>query len=522
MLALSALWIFAGVTLRGAVPPAPAAVEQWDVFELALDGPADGNPFVDVELTAKFTQGERTLVATGFYDGGGVYRIRFMPEAPGEWRYVTQSNRPVLAGRTGVFTATAPGKNNHGPVRVANRYHFAYADGTPFRELGTTCYAWTHQTEALEEQTLHTLANAPFNKIRFCVFPKYYDWNHGEPPRYPFEGTPPKTWDFARFNPDYFRHFEKRVRDLRELGIEADVILFHPYDAGHWGFDRMGAAADERYLRYIVARLSAYRNVWWSLANEFDLLLETKPTETWDKFFQIIQAEDPHQHLRSIHQNNIYYDHNKPWVTHASIQNAAAVLDFGRAMLLRDVYRKPVVFDEIKYEGNIPSRWGNLKAEELVLRFWMAYVAGTYAGHGETFLSPDDVLWWSKGGVLKGKSPARLAFLKRIMAEAPPAGLNPIDKWMEIGTGAQPGQYYLLYFGTEPRSAWKFELFRTGVTDGMKFTAEVIDTWNMTVTSVDDVFEIKRRDTYWFEDKDQRDVKLPGRPYMAIRVRRIP
>ncbi len=76
----------------------------------------------------------------------------------------------------------------------------------------------------------------------------------------------------TRFNPAFFRHLEKRVGQLRELGIEADLILFHPYDKGHWGFDRMDAAADDRYLRYVVARLAAYRNVWWSLANEYDFM----------------------------------------------------------------------------------------------------------------------------------------------------------------------------------------------------------------------------------------------------------
>jgi hypothetical protein len=505
--------------LFAAVPP-PNSVEQWDVFELALDGPAHGNPF-DVELSARFTHEGRTLEAAGFYDGDGIFRIRFMPDATGEWRYETASVRRELHGKSGTFAVTPPRSGNHGPVRVRNTFHFAYADGTPFWPVGTTCYAWTHQTEALQEQTLRTLAASPFNKVRFCVFPKFYDWNHGEPARYPFEGTPPDRWDFTRFNPAFFQHFEQRVRDLRDRGIEADVILFHPYDEGHWGFDRMGAAADERYLRYVVARLAAYRNVWWSLANEFDHLLVTKPLETWDRFFQIVQAADPHGHLRSIHQNNIYYDHNQPWVTHASIQNSAAVTDFGRAMLLRDVYRKPVVFDEVKYEGDIPHRWGNLSGEELVLRFWMGYVAGTYVGHGETFLSPDDVLWWSKGGVLKGQSPRRIAFLRRIMEEGPAEGIEPMDKWMEIGTGMQRGRYYMLYFGREPRTRWKFELFKTGLEPGMKFKVDIIDTWAMTISPVEGEFELKRRDAYWFEDKLVRDVTLPGRPYIAVRVRRI-
>jgi len=104
----------------------------------------------------------------------------------------------------------------HGPVRVANTYHFAYADGTPYRQIGTTCYAWTHQGDEREEQTLATLKGAPFNKIRMCVFPKWYAYNRDEPPIYPFDGTPPNKWDTTRFNPAYFRHQEKRIAQLRE------------------------------------------------------------------------------------------------------------------------------------------------------------------------------------------------------------------------------------------------------------------------------------------------------------------
>ena len=35
------------------------------------------------------------------------------------------------------------------------------------------------------------------------------------------------------------------------------------------------------------------------------------------------------------------------------------------AVLYRDVWRKPVIYDEVRYEGNSPRRWGQLKAEEL-------------------------------------------------------------------------------------------------------------------------------------------------------------
>ena len=146
-------------------------VEQWGVYEITLPGPTNGTPFLDVRFAARFAQGYVSLEVPGFYDGDGSYRVRFMPDKLGAWKFETISSAPALNGKTGEFRVTKPAAGNHGPVRVANTFHFAYADGTPYKQLGTTCYVWTHQPEALQEQTLKALAAAPFNKIRFCVFP---------------------------------------------------------------------------------------------------------------------------------------------------------------------------------------------------------------------------------------------------------------------------------------------------------------------------------------------------------------
>ena len=55
----------------------------------------------------------------------------------------------------------------------------------------------------------------------------------------------------------------------------------------------------------------------------------------------------------------------------------------------------------------------------------------------------------------------------------------------------------------------------------MKFTADVIDTWNMTITPVDGIFTLTKKDAYFFNDKDGRSIMLPGQPYMAIRIKRV-
>jgi hypothetical protein len=494
-------------------------VEKWSTFEAAFRGPAEGNPFASVSLTARFVHENEFADVTGFYDGEGTYRVRFMPPAAGDWRFTTRSNRPELDGKTGVFTALPPAKGNHGPVVVRNRFHFAYADGTPYVPVGTTCYAWTHQTEAVEGHTLATLKTSPFNKIRMCVFPKFYAYNQGEPPRYPFEGSPPKDWDLSRYNPEFFRHLEQRVAQLRDMGVEADLILFHPYDKGHWGFDRMPPGADDAYLRYLIARLSAYRNVWWSLANEFDFMAEKKDAD-WDRLIRVVAESDPYGHLRSIHNGTRLYNHTNPLLTHASIQNGSAVADFGRAVLYRDVYDKPVVFDEAKYEGDLPQRWGNISAEEMVHRFWQGAVAGTYTGHGETYLDPNDLIWWSRGGALRGSSPPRISFLRRLLEEGPAGGIDPVDKWQVDNVAGRKGEYYLVYLGKSAPSDWAAVLPRTGLNTSLTLRVDVIDTWGMTVTPIEGTFTFTPRDNYTLTCSDRPTIPLPGKPYMALRFRK--
>jgi hypothetical protein len=500
-----------------------AQVEQWGIFELALKGPATGNPFVGIEFSAVFENGGRRFEPEGFYDGDGVFKVRFMPDAQGVWTYRTKSNYPQLDGRTGQFVCTAPSAGNHGPVRVRNRYHFAYADGTPFFPFGTTLYEWPFQSEELKKQTVETLKQAPFNKARFLLIPPCKDHYLTGPNRlteFPFVGDSRDNWDFSRFNPGYFRNLEWCVSQFRDLGIEADLILFHPYDKGKWGFDQMDALTNERYVRYVIARFAAFRNVWWCLANENSFLTHWTDAD-WDRIFQIVQQRDPYGHLRSIHNADRIYDYNKPWVTHVSLQYYMAVRYLGISPMLRDMYQKPIVHDEINYEGNIPRRWGNISGEEMVFRFWSAYIGGAYATHGDCYGSSEDPTWISIGGRLQGQSPPRIAFLRKIIESGPTEGIDPIDYTFEPNIGGRAGEYYLIYFGREPMDRWTLRLPKKNLQDGMRFQAEVIDTWNMTIEPVEGVFEIKQQDAYTFGDKDGRSVELPGRPYMAVRLKRV-
>ena len=512
---------------------------KYGIFELALPGPKEGNPFLEVDLTARFSGGGREFTVSGFYDGEGVYKVRFSPEAEGEWRYVTACNVPELDGISGSFACGAAEEGSHGPVQVAERFHFSHADGTRFIPVGTTAYAWTSQDDETCEMTIDTLSKAPFNKIRMSPFPKHYLYNHNEPPCYPFEGglrpgmtaeaaveqagadfassvSPAYEFDFDRPNPVFWRRFEGYLERLGKMGIQADLILFHPYD--RWGFSQMGRERSLNYLRYVVARLGAYSNIWWSMANEYDLFF-TWTEEDWEACAAQVVKWDAANHLRSIHNCLKFYDHSRPWITHCSIQRIAYHSHAELTAQWREQYGKPVAVDEICYEGDIDCGWGNITAEEMVKRFWDVMTRGGYCTHGETYLRDDDLLWWAKGGELTGESPARIAFLRQIMEEAP-GFVDPKEppewdvswgyageRFEEEGNIAFRGrgqvpyaQWMLCYFSFARPS---FRIFN--LPQGRKYRIDVIDTWNMTVTPVEGLHGGRTR------------VELPARPYMAVR-----
>jgi hypothetical protein len=84
---------------------------------------------------------------------------------------------------------------------------------------------------------------------------------------------------------------------------------------------------------------------------------------------------------------------------------------------LRARYGKPVVWDEQKYEGDIPEGWGALSGAQETDRFWWALSLGVHAGHSETILRADtrddaQPLWWAKGGKLVGEAPRRVSWFR--------------------------------------------------------------------------------------------------------------
>ena len=507
-------------------------MRQYETFELSLRGPELSDNWAQADVKAEFTHNDETVTVPGFYAGDGVYKVRFLPMEAGEYTF------RVTGTVSGEGREICESAVTHGPVRIRGR-GFAYADGTAFHPFGTTVYALAHQSGELTERTMETLSAAPFNKVRMCVFPKDYDFNKNEPDLYAFEKSADGSWDVDRPCFAFWDALEKHISRLGQMGIQVDLILFHPYD--RWGFDGLGHERDLVYLDYLLRRLAAFPNIWWSLANEYELTCRTR--EKWYGIEHFVSEHDPYGHPLSCHNIFTIWDANRPLTTHASIQSKDISQLNG---WINRFSGKPVIVDECAYEGDIEPFWGSITGAEMSRRFWRCVSQGAYCTHGETFYSDDDVLWWARGGVLKGESPERIAFCRKIiealpgqlegepsylqqflpvlkMGEAERArvlGELPEDRvwivraFLESGedaasyANAEIGWYghigtdvYLRFHDTRPITRDTVDL-----PEDKKYTIHVLDTWNMT----DEIVAAGVSGKY--------TVKLPGRENMAVLI----
>jgi hypothetical protein len=472
--------------------------ERWDVFELLLKGPSTGNPYRDVVLTAQFENGEDTMEVKGFYNGEGNYLIRFSPNATGTWRYQTQSNNRKLITR-GSFECIEPSGINKGPVTVTDTFYLQYATGVRFHPIGTTTYRWLEMDKSIRDQTIESLRDLPFNKTRFKIIGPTAGGNNPVIP--PFEKKPDGTFDFYRPNPLYFEVIDYELKRLMDLGIEADMIFLHPYDRITINLDWMDMEQTMFYLDYIIARFAAYRNVWWG-TNEFDLM-ESKTMEDWDTIFKHLMNNDPYNRLRSNHNAAVFYDHNKPWITHASIQGES----WWMAPVMRERYHKPIIYDEFCYEGFGEDRTMSLNGDVLTHRFWLMTVNGVFASHGDATVNPETGLrFFSQGGTPSGTSHIQLHTLKRILDEAP-GNLKPMGhdwRLSNILAGVED-EYFVYYLGEYQNKLWVFY----ELPENIEYKAEIIDTRTGKFYTVDETIR-----------KNSRLI-LPGNSYMAIRLRKL-
>ena len=100
--------------------------------------------------------------------------------------------------------------------------------------------------------------------------------------------------------------------------------------------------------------------------------MEAKQPEDGEKLFKILKKEDPYEPLRSIHNGVEWYNYANPAVTHLSIQcdpweDGGVGGYYSKIDRWLEKYGKPVIIDEMKYEGNIIESFGRRQPAERVI-----------------------------------------------------------------------------------------------------------------------------------------------------------
>jgi hypothetical protein len=432
-----------------AVPPVPL----YGLHELAFEArePA-ADPF-GVALDVRFRDDAgRELLVPAYYDGGATYRARFSPPAPGRWRYAVdaaEGSARALAGPTeGEVHCVAAG--TRGPLqRAAEPHHLVYASGERAVILGNTAYnllACYRRAPDEARAFVAYYAERGFNWVRFFLEQTTWD-SHGHVV-WPWGGTPERP-DFGTFDLDHFRAAEDVLRLLDAAGCTASVILLHPSDPVFRGRDDL-VPPFRRYIRYAVARLGAFSNVVWNIANEWERerVLTTDDVEALGSY---LAAVDPYQRLTAVHHYARFEFPEAPWVDVASMQHRGLPYEINRVAVANRCFGKPVLNEEYGYEADVlapPNDPANVRRDH-----WALAMAGAYGTYGDKTKGSKVGAYFSATleDSIDAVVPDALQHLPRLMARVPYWQMVPLNDLLsgcireEVFCLARPGHEYLVY-----------------------------------------------------------------------------
>lgn len=437
-----------------------------------VDRPDVDNPFTDGIVEGQFTPaGGQPVIVEGFCDSadGSVFRIRFMPTQPGDHSYsVTYRQGTYKARHEGRFSARKSSRPGLLRVDKEHPYHFVYeGTGTHFFWNSTTAYwllGW--RDDSTIQESIERLAKLGVNRIRVALSGRTRDGMRWKEPDVkpsdgfqfrlePWPAARPANiedpgYDVTRFNLDYFRKCERMLDHARKRGVQVSII-FHLDGADKgvdpFGKERMGGPDEQRYYRYVVARLAAFPNVMWDVTNEWHLFRD----EAWvEKMGQLIEDCDPYDHLTSVHGRGDFPFRTSPWVDFAMYQSWDE--HGGYAFMLRNRREQektgrpmPQVNEEYGYEDHYPYPWGEGRtaparaADNRRRLAWQMAMAGGYQTTGERANVP------GFGGWITGRGEGSMTMLEgyrrmgQFFTRIPWWRLEPDNDFFEVIEYANPG-----------------------------------------------------------------------------------
>lgn len=335
------------------------SVPNHRVFEAVVTNDRDyDNKFTDTELLVQYQAPSGRIVEfRGFFDGhgdgtgdarsGNVWKMRFMPDEVGTWRFVYRWTDGTPGGR-GSFESVADGA---GPGIIKayrkNPRWFAYNGTDPvwLKSYYETGHGSLGQDfDWIVENVYQPLVDHGYNHLQvnwlmsLCCFEQYY-----------LDGPEPETLDLALYEegkPSSTMNLDVWHRKERHLGwlndYDVGVHMFLGFEGAknegpRW--DKLSYEEKDFYVRYSVARMGAHANIaGWNFVWEV-------PGDRVDYelgFTRLVMQYDVFDHLRTYEDEFPRYNHfDLPEYTFAAVENheiAAPTKDMERYHIWRDAW----------------------------------------------------------------------------------------------------------------------------------------------------------------------------------------
>ncbi len=341
---------------KGNAVPAQT-VGQWDRFEVIVpNAKSYANAYRDVRLSATFTKPDGGKVQFwGFYDGGTTWRLRFMPDQIGTWRYDATFSDGTR-GVKGMFRCVASKLPGMIAADETNPLWFGFKGGQHILlrslQVGDRFFAKNWSDD--ERKTFLDWAQQQgYNTL--SIASHYLNRNA--------EGRG-RGWETPALWPLDASEYQRMERVLDDLARRRLIVF--PF-AGFLGrasnFPREPNEM-ELYLRYIIARLGASWNLLFNVGGP-EPELKNSPYLTRDEINRIgtlIRRLDVFGHLLTLHtptgDNPV---RNETWLSYVTLQGPKTfdrrVLSEG---LLRNHAGKPLYAQETLWSGNytVINRYG--------------------------------------------------------------------------------------------------------------------------------------------------------------------
>jgi len=329
------------------------SVGRWDKFEATVENPKDyHDPYADVTLDVTYEDPDgKATRFWGFYDGAGTWKIRFMPDRIGTWKYdaAFSDGSRRISGTFECVRSDIPGMIS---VDRANPVWFGYNSGAHglIRSLHVGDRFFAENWPAAKRKAFLDWAQTQgYNML--SVASHYLNRDA--------EGRG-RGWRTPDLWPPNAREYRKAEVIMTDLA--ARKIMVYPF-AGFFGqsSDFPTAGAEQiRYIRYTLARFGPYWNILFNVAGP-EPKIKAKEFQNAMSFADVnrlgrlISEFDVFGHPISIHNpsgDDPYKDQD--WLSFVTLQGwkGTNLADVYKGMLKNHHDAKPLYAQEVFWPGN--------------------------------------------------------------------------------------------------------------------------------------------------------------------------